>query len=187
MLFPAQAAFNNDPVNSIDPLGLSTVRIETTTGKVTLVDPTGSQVREAISKLPDGSITGFEVTGHGWYDVMIIGAGESGDNIYLDQNDLTKKIRYSDEDINFSDSIRKKLDPSAKITLEGCQTANSHHGINIAQQLSKELPGVEVSGNKGYGIGNEYGLPWNRDKFIRLGKENLAIGIKRAYLNGKEK
>ena len=63
--------------------------------------------------------------------------------------------------------------------MSGCLTAYSgffsdDDEKNIAEALSKELPGVKVSGNRGFAIGNKIGPTWN-------------FGIRRTYVNGQEK
>ena len=96
-----------------------------------------------------------------------------------------KKVLMTDTDKSFADYIRGKLATNATIDLNGCNTGKSKN--NIAQQLSRELPGVTVIGNKRDSYGNEMVIPFTDGSFFRLGKEShtwLRFPVK--YLNGEK-
>jgi len=177
----------NNPVNWIDPWGLSTVKIILVNRKViTLVDPTNKQFQDAITSQKKGSIQEIRISGHGSPSLMCIEKG-AGEGLFYDK--ASGQIVYSD-DYNriFADDVRDKLAKDARIVFDGCNTAREIPFIiddNIAKQASRELPETTVEGNKGYGAGNEISNPRNRNQFIRIGKETHVIGFKRSYKNGQ--
>ena len=173
----------NDPINGIDPFGLSTIRITTTNGVQTLVDATPPEVRQAIAALQDGSITALEIVGHGNQNFASMGKGATDQGI---TDIYPGKVVYTDTLMNgpdFAQQILSKLAPKAPVTLTACHTARGKD--NIARSLSIELPDHPVSGLTGFGLSNELGNPFNRDEYIRLGSENHGFGITQTYLNGK--
>jgi len=177
---------SNNPINLIDPLGLETVRIATTSGElITLNDQDNAAFRDTISGLPDNSITNIEIVGHGNREGVYIGQNQG---ILYDQN---FGVVYNDDLSSFSDSIRDKLSKDSSIFLKGCETARENWPVannndHITKKLSEELEGVKITGYRGYAFSNEFSNPLNRDKvYHRVGKEMHTIGIPRTYLNGE--
>jgi hypothetical protein len=106
---------------------------------------------------------------------------------------------FTDQLFGFSDLVGPKMSTDGSIVLNGCNTAREnlpwidisghsegfwHDSNTISRQMSEEIPGVTVTGNKGYGFGNELSNPFNRDQYWRIGSESHAIGIQQTYLNG---
>jgi hypothetical protein len=183
-----------DSINQLDPFGLSTVRIATRdqSGNVsisTLIDPSIDHFRAVIAGIEDSSIIAMEIIGHGRYDTLVVEPGVSGDGLVnLGRID---GIVYSDTAEDFSDSILPKLAPNACIGLGGCNTANNRNKVfgsedNISKRLSEELPGVAVTGYRGFAFGTEVAIPWDRDKYVRVGRENYSLGFGRTYFNGED-
>ncbi len=169
----------NNPVNFVDPSGLSTVTIETTDGKVILNDPTMDQFRNAVKSQKDCSINKITITGHGNRNGMMIVNGRKVDDGSLIWMPGMDKVRMSDNSESIADFVRTKLAPDSVIELNGCNTAReglfgfkTGGGENITKQLSRELPGTTVIGNKGGALGNDL---W------RKGGETKAFGFKRKY------
>ena len=183
----------NNPVNRIDPTGLSTVRIDVDsdggTQTITLVDPTIKEFREALNAQADGSITNLEISGHGSSSHITIEPGGSGHGLAFGNQE--KGVVFTDTGDNFAEVFGGKLADGATIDLIGCNTGNTKtwfYGREnpIARQLSSELPRTSVIGSRGFGLGNEVGLFWNRDKYVRVGKENHAFRMTRTYRDGEE-
>lgn len=85
-----------------------------------------------------------------------------------------------------SSAIRSKLSSGATIYLSGCNTASEffwNNNNNITKALSKELPGVRVSGNVLPAIGNTFGF---LVPLCPLGPTK-NWGFKRTYVNGVKK
>lgn len=183
-----------NPISALDPNGLSTVRIATRDGEgnvsvSTLIDPTIDNFRATIAGTEDGSIVAMEILGHGNKDAMIVEpGGATGDGLVnIGRND---GVVYSDTAESFSDSIEPKLAPNACISLGGCNTANNRKNIlgsedNVSKRLSEDLPGVAVTGYRGFAFGNEISNPFNRDQYIRIGRENYSEGAIRTYIDGE--
>ena len=176
-----------NPINNSDPGGLSTVRIITDQGLTTLIDPTNQKFRDTVTAFSNGSINKIEIVGHGSSEQMYIEPGSSGHGVVYVQG-VTQGIVFTDDGTSLSGLLKPKLSVDANIQLNGCNTARewtSSSNENIAKQLSHELPGVSVTGNRGFGIGNEMSNPLNRDQYIRFGQENHAVGITRTYKTNK--
>lgn len=181
----------NNPVNWVDPFGLSTVRFYVKGRKkpITLIDPTVDQFRQTLRSLPKGKVEKIHFSGHGARNYMSIEAGE-GEGLYYDS--INHKIIYSNtNDESFSDEVYDKLAPGASIILDGCNTASEgllyHCGLgspNIAMWMSLELRDVKVQGNAFVGIGNEFSKPWDRNQYFRVGTETHVAGDDETYLNG---
>ena len=173
------AYVGNNPINWIDPWGFSTIRITTTKGTKTLIDPTMDEFGNVIKSEKDSSIKNINISGHGNRYTMMIVKGNNpldGSIFWIPGSD---KVLMSDNYNSFSDIIKSKLAKDAVIELDGCNTARqwTRGGQNIARQLSRDLPDVTIKGNRGYGIGNEWFS-------IRFGKETHVIGFKREYHGG---
>jgi RHS repeat-associated protein len=178
---------NGNPISNSDPGGLSTVRIITDQGLTTLIDPTNQKFRDTVTAFSNGSINKIEIVGHGSSEQMYIEPGSSGHGVVYVQG-VTQGIVFTDDGTSLSGLLKPKLSVDANIQLNGCNTARewtSSSNENIAKQLSHELPGVSVTGNRGFGIGNEMSNPLNRDQYIRFGQENHAVGITRTYKTNK--
>jgi hypothetical protein len=164
---------------------LSTIKIYTDKGVTILIDPTNQEFRDAIASHKKGSIKRINISGHGSPSYISIEEGE-GEGLYYDR--VNGQIVYTDDlKRKFADDIRDKLANDAVIEFDGCNTAREipfTRKDNIAKQTSRELPGIAVSGNKGFGVGNEISNPRNRNQFVRLGRQTHVIGFKRKYLNG---
>jgi RHS repeat-associated protein len=178
---------DNDPINALDPLGLSTVRITTANGTQVLIDATPAQVRAALAATADGSITGLEIQGHGNEHFVSMGPGGTTAGL-TDMN--PGKVVFTDDvsGTSFGDLLLPKLAPKARVDITACNTARTHlfrTEDNIALSLSLQLIDHPVSGLRGFGAANELSNPFNRDQYFRIGKENHGIGITRTYLNGK--
>jgi hypothetical protein len=145
----------------------------------------------------DKCIKRLEVAGHG-ESVGIETTSDGDEGLAL----LNGMVVYSDDErINFADSVSSKMADCGEILLNGCNTADDwKFGImfnqngrllsvtserhNISQALSKELPDVQVTGNRGFAVGNGLSIPGKRDSSFRIGKEDFVIGFQRTYKNG---
>lgn len=171
------------------PLGLSTVRIFTEGGVVTLVDPSISEFRSTIGAQPAGSINRLDILGHGSRNQMIIEPGSSGHGLIWVPG-VTDQIMFTDNAESFSGLLRDKLSSGATVDLKGCNTAREgpfFDNQHITRQVSIELPGVSAVGSRGFGLGNDLSNPFNRDQYIRFGGENHVFRIPRSYQNGVQK
>lgn len=175
----------NNPINWIDPWGLSTVRIHTDSGVTTLIDPSMDEFRDAIGSQKACSIKKISISGHGGRNAMTIVNSRNPDDGSLYWAPGMEEVLMSDNYESFADFVRSKLAPDALITLNGCRTASegfagfrTKGGENIARQLSRELPNAIIRGNRQYAVGNE---PFG----VRIGRGLRAAGIKRSYHGGK--
>ena len=171
----------NNPVNWSDPLGLSTARIWLTDGtKITLIDPTIDEFRNAVASQKNSSIKKIQITGHGNSENMLIEHGYFGEGLELQNG----QVVYTDTRKSFANGVKNKLAKDANIELDGCNTAYKggwfSNKNNISKQLSNELPGVTVKGNRGVGVGNEL-FGWKPK-----GWETHVGGFGRTYKNGHE-
>ena len=171
----------NNPVNIIDPWGLSTARIWLTDGtKITLIDPTIDEFRNAVASQKNSSIKRIQIAGHGNSENMLIEHGYFGEGLELQNG----QVVYTDTRKSFANGVKNKLAKDANIELDGCNTAYKggwfSNKNNISKQLSNELPGVTVKGNRGVGVGNEL-FGWNPK-----GWETHVGGFGRTYKNGHE-
>jgi hypothetical protein len=140
----------NNPINFIDPTGLSRVDITLADGTVkTLDNPANDNFRNLIRTLNNGTITDISVVGHGWKTQMYLGPD---DGIKLSKSG---HVIFNDTGTSFSDFIRKKLAPNATIRLRGCMTAirPSNGARSISEELASELPGHRVWGSLFYRFG----------------------------------
>jgi RHS repeat-associated protein len=171
----------NNPINWLDPLGLSTARIWLTDGtKITLIDPTIDEFRNAVASQKNSSIKKIQIAGHGNSENMLIEHGYFGEGLELQNG----QVVYTDTRKSFANGVKNKLAKDANIELDGCNTAYKggwfSNKNNISKQLSNELPGVTVKGNRGVGVGNEL-FGWNPK-----GWETHVGGFGRTYKNGHE-
>jgi hypothetical protein len=163
-----------DAVNSEDGLGLSRVIITDVAGRTKkLHNPSLSDFRGVIQSYGDHSIVDLTIYDHGWVNMMSIDGEGNGFSI-----GANGRVCFDDGDSSVADVIGPKLVSGANILLSGCFTAYegmfNPSGNNIAKALSVELPNIKVSGNRRFSIGNKFGPTWN-------------IGIRRTYVNGKER
>ena len=181
-------AFGNNPVCFRDPEGLSTVRITTPSEVVVLVDPSITDFCNAIKSQAPDSITALEIVGHGNNEAIAIEPNSKTGHglVYLSDITSRKKVFMTHNDKSFSDFIQEKLAPGATIDLNGCSTGATDD--NITRQLSRELSGVTLIGNRNDIYSNEILNPFSGGVFFRIGKESHSfLRSQRRYLNGDEK
>lgn len=117
----------NNPINNIDPLGLTTMYITDANGITKpFVDRTNSQARDIINGMPAGSIKKLEFTGHGSSRSMSVGEDGNANSIYVDDDG---RVKWNDTDGSFSDDVMSKMASNAIIKLNGCNTANNRKGF----------------------------------------------------------
>ncbi len=178
---------SNNPINWIDPLGLTTVRITLTDGTVkTLIDPTTQEFRDTVQSLKDCSVGKIQFSGHGESEYMQLeDAWLTGKGLIVKNG----KFIYERGGGSLADDIRSKLVEGATVHFDGCNTAarkmrgeigwSTGSNNNITRTLSRELQGVKVVGNRGFGIGNEiFGLRF----FGWFGTETHVFGVGRTYV-----
>ena len=180
----------NNATNYVDPMGLSTIRIGLESGKVIILnDPTKDEFRDTVKSLKDCSIMNIEFAGHGESEFMELEDNFLGEGLKV----WAGKVVYENSKNSLAEDIASKLCKDAAIYFNGCNTASEKKRFslgwtfgsknNIAKTLSRELPGITVAGNRGFGIGNEFlGLQF----FGWFGPETHVLGIPRRYVNGKE-
>ena len=86
----------NNPVNFVDCWGQATTRIYTSDGKITLIDPTMDELRDAIAKQDSHSINRIQFSGHGWATHMQLKSGDNEHALYYDRQ--KGKIVYDEND-----------------------------------------------------------------------------------------
>ena len=136
--------------------------------------------RNAISGYENKSIADITIYDHGDSTHMNIDGNGNGIELRYDNH------VFDDEGIGFAALMGPKFSRDATIYLSGCNTASEfpwNNNNNITKALSKELPGVRVSGNVGPAIGNTLGF------FVPLCPlgPTKNWGFKRTYVNGVEK
>ncbi len=172
----------NNPINARDPLGLTTMYVTDTSGNTKpFVDLTNAKARDVIRGMPAGSIKGLEFTGHGSFRSMSV--NDDGGSLVLTDDGV---VRWDDMGSSFSDDVRDKMASDATIKLNGCNTANKRRWFfggadNISKSLSKELRGIAVQCNRGFGS------KWNEPFGFRIGRQTHVAGFTRTYLDGIEK
>jgi hypothetical protein len=175
----------NNPVNYADPLGLY-VQYTTASGMTYVIgEGYGDLIGALQGAINSGdSITELKISGHG--DDNFISLDPYGNNILVgtdngiltgDGQDITKLLNGS-------------LAPNAKVYLNGCHTARGND--NLAQQMSRLLPGRTVAGQRGFAFGLTGNIGYNingeRYELDIGGLESLpagrVIGRKGYYQNG---
>jgi hypothetical protein len=190
------SAFNNNPTIQGDPRGEASIYINLTDGSTLVItDKTNSDIREIIGRLKKGSISSFEINGHGTFCSICTGPND-GENkhdslVLLRQSDELRVVFNDDTSISLSSVLKDKLSPNAVIRLYGCNTAKENalgklfeflkqsvgvesekkkiarvEDTNIAKQLSTEFPEVAIVGLKGVGAGNELSNWFLPEKYI---------------------
>jgi len=170
------ASFENSPVCLYDYLGTATVRIWLQVGRccgdgepqITMNNPTGKELRDKFATLDNGSVCRVSISGHGGRSGIVI--NDKNDDGIANEGAAGQPI-YSDDGSSFADSIRTKLTPAGScVQFKGCNTAsnlvnNDHPYIsltwhwfsapddNIAQRLSAQLKGVQVTGSLFFAAG----------------------------------
>ena len=166
------ACCGNDSINLYDPFGFSRILItDNEGGEKVLRNPSLDDFKDAINGMNNGSIANITIYDHGWINVMHIDGNGSGFSIGWDGC-----VRFDDADgSSVADLLGPKMAVGGSVVLSGCLTAyegwfNSSDN-NVSKALSSQLPGINVSGNRGFAVGPKIGPTWN-------------IGIRRTYVNG---
>jgi RHS repeat-associated protein len=181
-------SFRNDSTGWIDPWGEASIYINLTDGSALVItDETNSELRAVIGRLKKGSISSFQINGHGTYCSICTGPNDGANKydaiVLLRQGGELRVVFSDDTSISLSSVLKDKLSPNAVIRLYGCNTARENalgklweflkqsvgiEGVkkkisrveetNITKQLSAEFPGVAIVGLMGVGAGNEFSL-----------------------------
>jgi RHS repeat-associated protein len=182
----------SDPVNRADPSGLMALVRKFGWSRAIITDVTGKQeilthhdvtgFRDAILRYPDKAISNITIYDHGDTTQMNIDGFGTG----MSLSEVNGCVIFEDMSDSVAAVVGPKLSSGATICLSGCNTASEYpwnNDNNISKALSKELPGVRVSGNVGPAIGNTLGF------FVLLCPlgPTKNWGIKRTYVNGVEK
>jgi RHS repeat-associated protein len=173
----------NNPSNYIDPSGLGTVRYILKDGSViTLYDPTVEEFRNMNRSLTEDSVSKLFISGHGSWENIAMESGYLGNGLILENG----KVLYEDNRQPVKNDLGRILMDDATVILDGCSTANERGWLfgnkkNISRQLSEELPGITVKGNRGFGLGNEIFA-----KRVFFNKETHVLGVSITYKVEKE-
>jgi hypothetical protein len=141
----------NNPVSTIDPLGLY-VSITTANGVTTVVADTTTALTTALQEdVNSGNpVTDLTIAGHG---------APNGGIITLDKDatqgldDTAGRVELTDASgknantTDITDLLKNALAPNAKVHLNACDTANPSN--NLAKNLSQTLSNTQVSGYPG--------------------------------------
>ncbi len=114
-----------------------------------------------------------------------MGIDGDGNGLSMGAFDNSGKGRVQFDNGGFvSDLFGDRIAPGGSILLSGCNTAREWpwNTENIAKALSREMPGVKITGNIGAAIGNSIGF------FVPLFEIGPTVnrGIRRSYIDGKE-
>jgi hypothetical protein len=178
-----------NPWTGFDPEGLATVTITDTNDKTTtLNDVSNKQIRDTVGKMPDHSVKKITITGHATAfseDTGKHGKSDQGISISGIDSKGEWQVTFDDNGQKVSDVLAPKMADKSEVHLNGCNTANDRKWMmigskdNISNSLSKEMPGVTVTGNRGFAVGDQ----WYGHQFS---KELHGVGVSRSYVNGKE-
>jgi RHS repeat-associated protein len=176
-----------DPVMGMDPSGLTTTRIAFINNHgvlelTTLVDPTTTKFRDAVSSLPNNSVVAMEMVGHGDFESIQI---ERNGNGIQNVGAAWGGVVFQGRSDSFSAVLAPKITHGCAIFLAGCKTASGTN--NIARQLSSELPHAVVGGFVGKPSGNEFSNPFTGETLYRYGSESVAdyqSSRLQSYFNG---
>ena len=151
--------------------GNSRIIIRSQDQECVLHNPSQDEFKNAIRSFRDRSIAELIIYSHGCIGVMEYG-GTSGDQLSVTSNGVV-----FDDGERFSDYLIPKMGQDGRVVLSGCLTAYdgllcNYFGENISSALSRDMPGVPVTGNKGLAIGSPFRSTWN-------------VGIRRTYRNGR--
>ncbi|MEI7912820.1 MAG: RHS repeat-associated core domain-containing protein, partial [Verrucomicrobiota bacterium] len=176
-------------IDSTDTFGLARVRITTDTGKgFDKVNPSPQDVRDFIKSLGgNDKIRRFDIDGHGsCVDINVNDQTKQGIEITpvaaAGAGPVTWTPVWTDTSGSLLDDLKAHVDKNTKLNFDGCNTANEREWLfgygsknNISRIVSETFPGAEVTGNRGFGFGNN---PFT-------GNANGVIGIGRTYVGGK--
>jgi len=135
--------------------------------KIIFENPTANDLIEYMSLLPENSIVEMSFVGHGSSILMEINSNTG--ELLMGVNDISMT---GEGNKSFLPTVKSKLSDNAHIRLEGCNTAQWTN--NISKRLSEKLPGIKVTGSRGY-IFNTY----------LIGGRTTFAGLSRTYVDGK--
>ncbi len=166
------AYVGGNPLNSIDPFGLSRLIINYVNGRQQIFEnPTAQELLEAIYSSPSDSIKLLQLSGHGSPQSQCISSGNNCTDEMLPNLDVfagPKKVA------NLAKILKEKLSSGGSIYLEGCNNASGDD--NIAKSISNILADVPIVGGNGYQLG--YENHW------LFGNSSSSVGWKKRYING---
>jgi hypothetical protein len=164
-----------DPINGIDPFGLSRLTIVYSNGSRVVIDnPSGTDLINAVNVAPDRSITLFQLMGHGDQYAQCISQGNNCSDTLVP--DLS--IQSSNHQIGSIKNILPiKMSSMRQVNLEDCNNASGES--NITKSISENLPNIPVTGGYGYQLG--YENHW------LFGNSSGSLGFKQTYINGNPK
>ena len=167
----------DNPVNGRDPDGLAVVQISGTgrNGEplsLWIRNPSTAKLRESIEQFKKGGIQRMSIDAHGSSRNVNFGGAIKATKDYLKQN-KENGIDYDDETC-FIKHSKDYFALDAAIDVWACRSAEGDE--NIAQALSKHLPGRTVRGWKGIGVAF--------DDFVKDGQNYGRFGSVRTYMNG---
>jgi RHS repeat-associated protein len=173
------AYVGNEPINLIDPSGLSVMTIVFQDGtKVRFQSPTTKNLTDSLQKAVDSKnlVDAIYIKAHGGTDIMwingggVIGALLTGGEYLEVKNGRIVSLTGGD----LTELFLKALKSDALVALNGCQTGRGKG--SIAEELSKVLPNRIVAGGQGL-----YQAGWLIGSGVSIGEKNYFINGQKVY------